>query len=116
MHYGDRQPGAKEPPDEFASGPAGGYHCLSALPAERLMKAYGCVIALVLGMGPALASAGTPCDEVKASIAAKLDAKGVKDYALDVVATAEVADQKVVGSCEAGAKKIVYKRGGASTP
>ena len=80
------------------------------------MKSSGCVIALVLGMGPALASAFTPCDEVKASIAAKLDAKGVKDYTLDAVASAEVADQKVVGSCDGGAKKIVYKRSGASTP
>ena len=84
--------------------------------SERLMKANGIVIALVLGMAPLLASAGTPCDEVKTSIAAKLDAKGVKDYTLEVVAAADVAGQKVVGSCEGGEKKIVYKRGGASTP
>ena len=80
------------------------------------MKDCGCAIALVLGVVPALASAGTPCAEVKTAIAAKLDAKGVKDFTLEVVAAAEVADQKVVGSCEGGTKKIVYKRGGASTP
>jgi len=80
------------------------------------MESFGCCIALLLGVAPALAGAGTPCGEVKASIAAKLDAKGVKDYTLDVVATAEVADQKVVGSCDAGAKKIVYQRSGAPTP
>ena len=79
------------------------------------MKANGNVIALVLGMAPLLASAGTPCDEVKTSIAAKLDAKGVKDYTLEVVASEATADKKVVGSCEGGTKKIVYTRGGAST-
>lgn len=57
--------------------------------------------------------AGTPCDEVKAGIAKKLDGKGVKNYTLEAVAAADVKDQKVVGVCDAGAKKIVYSRGAA---
>jgi hypothetical protein len=56
-------------------------------------------------------SSGTACEEVKASIDAKLKAKGVKAYTLDAVPAAEVKDAKVVGTCEAGAKKIVYKKG-----
>ncbi|WP_029922099.1 DUF1161 domain-containing protein [Nevskia soli] len=52
----------------------------------------------------------TPCDSVKEQIDAKIKAKGVKTYTLDVVPAAEVKEQKVVGSCEGGAKKIVYKR------
>jgi len=63
---------------------------------------------LLLGSFAALAA--KPCEELKSEIAAKLDAKGVKDYSLDIVAADQVADQKVVGSCEAGMKKIVYKR------
>lgn len=55
--------------------------------------------------------AGTPCDDVKAQIAKKLDGKGVKGYSLDAVAAADAKDKKVVGSCEGGAKKIVYARG-----
>jgi ribosomal protein S18 acetylase RimI-like enzyme len=55
-----------------------------------------------------------PCDELKSEIDAKLQAKGVKSYTLDVVATDAVKDQKVVGSCEAGAKKIVYSRDSAT--
>jgi hypothetical protein len=47
---------------------------------------------------------------LKAEIGAKLEAKGVKNYTLDIIATEEVSDQKVVGSCEAGKKKITYKR------
>lgn len=59
----------------------------------------------------ATASAGTSCEDVKASIDAKLKAKGVKTFTLDIVANADVKDAKVVGSCEAGSKKITYKRG-----
>lgn len=56
------------------------------------------------------AQAAKPCEELKAEIAAKLDAKKVVGYTLEVVATADVGARKVVGSCEAGSKKIVYSR------
>lgn len=51
------------------------------------------------------------CDELKTEIAAKMEAKGVKGAQLEIVATEEVKDQKVVGSCEGGTKKITYKKG-----
>ncbi len=54
-------------------------------------------------------AAPKPCEELKSEIAAKLDAKGVKSYELTIVANADVGDQKVVGSCEGGTKKITYK-------
>jgi hypothetical protein len=63
--------------------------------------------ALVLATGTAFA---TPCDEVKSAIAAKLDAKHVSNYTLDVVPNDQNSDGKVVGTCEGGAKKIVYTR------
>jgi len=56
------------------------------------------------------AYAAKSCDELKSEIAAKIEAKGVKEYTLDVLATEEVGDKKVVGSCEGGTKKIVYAR------
>jgi hypothetical protein len=68
------------------------------------------VAALVLSLTAAPAFSQKPCEELKSEIAKKLDAKGVKDYQLDVVATEEVKDQKVVGSCEGCKKKIVYKK------
>ena len=56
-----------------------------------------------------------PCEELKTEIAAKLDAKGVKGYSLDIVGKdADAGDGKIVGTCEAGAKKIVYKKGAAA--
>jgi len=51
------------------------------------------------------------CDDLKAEIEAKVKAKGVKVFSLDIVAAGEVKDAKVVGSCDGGARKIVYKRG-----
>jgi hypothetical protein len=54
------------------------------------------------------------CDELKSEIAAKLDAKGVKSYQLDIVATTDVKNQTVIGSCEGGTKKITYTKDGAA--
>jgi Protein of unknown function (DUF1161) len=62
------------------------------------------------------AQAAKPCEDLKSEIAQKLDAKGVKSYTLDVVAKdADAGDGKVVGTCEGGTKKILYRRGDAST-
>lgn len=72
---------------------------------------------------PALAS----CDDLKSQIDAKLQAKGVKSYSLNIVpvaqaapataaasgaaaAPAKAADGKVVGTCEGDTKQIIYKR------
>jgi hypothetical protein len=64
---------------------------------------------LALTAAPALAA--KPCEELKSEIAAKLDGKGVTGYTLEIVpADQDVGDKKVVGSCEGGAKKIVYSR------
>jgi hypothetical protein len=52
-----------------------------------------------------------PCDEVKAEIAAKLDAKGVVGYTIEAIPVDQPDERKQVGTCDAGAKKIVYSRG-----
>nr|WP_314492739.1 DUF1161 domain-containing protein [uncultured Pseudomonas sp.] len=54
-------------------------------------------------------AAGKPCEALKAEIAAKLDAKGVQNYTLDVVDKG-APEGKVVGSCEGNTKEIVYRR------
>lgn len=51
------------------------------------------------------------CDELKSEIAAKLDAKVVKNYTLKLVKSEEIKpEDKVVGSCDAGTMKIIYVR------
>lgn len=74
------------------------------------MKKLVLAAALLSLAGTALA-AGKPCEELKSEIAAKIDAKGAKHYSLEVVEKGAAADGKVVGTCEAGTKEIVYKRG-----
>lgn len=72
-------------------------------------------VALLLTSGMAYAQAGKTCEDLKADIAKKIEANGVKTYTLEIVAADKAAETegKVVGSCEGGAKKIVYNRGGA---
>ena len=59
---------------------------------------------------PSAPSARKDCEELKKEIAAQLDAKGVKNYTLDIVKNEDVKDAQVVGSCDGGTKKITYKR------
>ncbi len=51
-----------------------------------------------------------PCGELKDEIDEKLKAKGVVNYTLEIVPGDQVKDQKVVGSCEGGTKKITYSK------
>ncbi|MBA1320543.1 hypothetical protein PS623_01584 [Pseudomonas fluorescens] len=71
---------------------------------NKLLMAMG----LLILAGGAMA-AGKPCEELKAEIAAKLDAKGVSGYTLEIIDKGDPAG-KVVGSCEGGTKEIVYTR------
>jgi hypothetical protein len=69
------------------------------------------IVAAVLALAASSTfAAGKPCEELKGEIAAKLDAKKVAGYTLDIVAADKAADAKVVGSCEGGAKKITYAK------
>lgn len=80
---------------------------------------------LIIFSVPAMAS----CDSLKAEIDAKLKAKGVTSYTLEVVPVAATAvapaaasgatatsapaknsEGKVVGTCEGDTKQIIYKR------
>jgi len=60
------------------------------------------------------AQAAKPCEELKSEIASKLDARGVKSYSLEIVPKDQETDGKVVGGCEGGTKKIVYRRTAAA--
>jgi hypothetical protein len=51
-----------------------------------------------------------PCEELKAEIAAKLDAKQVANYTLDIVPNDQVGDKTVVGTCDGGTKTIIYEK------
>jgi hypothetical protein len=56
-------------------------------------------------------AAAKSCDDLKTEIAAKLDAKKIAGYGLEVVEAGKAdANAKVVGTCEHGARKIVYTK------
>ena len=73
------------------------------------MKALALMALLMLASSPALAK--KDCNELKSEIEGKIKAKGVKSFTLEVVAGDAKGDGKVVGTCDGGAKKIVYKKG-----
>ena len=69
------------------------------------------VVAAALALaGSSAFAGGKPCEELKTEIAAKLDAKKVSGYTLDIVDADKAGDAKVVGTCEGGAKKITYTK------
>jgi hypothetical protein len=60
------------------------------------------------------APARKSCEDLKAEISKKLDAKGVTAYTLDVVDKGKEGDGKVVGGCDGATKSIVYSRGASA--
>jgi general secretion pathway protein A len=62
---------------------------------------------------PPASSKGTAfkaCDELKAEIKGKLDAKGVTGYVLTIIASGDAQGHRIVGSCEGNTKKIALHR------
>lgn len=75
------------------------------------MKHVVILASLALVSAPVFA-AKKPCEALKAEIASKIEAHGVKHFSLEIVPKdAAVTGGKVVGRCDGGAKKIVYRRG-----
>jgi hypothetical protein len=73
------------------------------------------IVAALVGFGMAASGSAfaqsKDCEELKAEIEAKIKKNGVDKFNLDVVDANAQADGKVVGTCEGGSKKIVYKKG-----
>ena len=70
------------------------------------------LVAVAMTSGAALAQGmRKDCNELKGEIDAKIKKNGVEKFSLDIVDADAQADGKVVGTCDGGTKKIVYKRG-----
>jgi hypothetical protein len=75
------------------------------------MKRFAAVlIAAALFIGASAFAQIKSCEELKTEIDGKLKAKNVTEYTLEIVPAGEVKDQRVVGSCEGGKKKITYTK------
>jgi len=69
------------------------------------------LLAALLSLAATPVLARKSCEELKGEIEAKLKAKGVKSWTIDIVAKDENKEGRVVGTCDGGTKKLVYKRG-----
>jgi hypothetical protein len=69
------------------------------------------ILAIGLSLVATSAFAQKDCEELKGELTAKFQAKGVKNFTLEIVPAGQVKDEKVIGSCDGGTKKITYKRG-----
>jgi hypothetical protein len=70
------------------------------------------LVAAAMASGPVFAQGmRKDCNELKGEIDAKIKKNGVEKFSLDVVDANAQAEGKVVGTCDGGTKKIVYKRG-----
>ncbi len=76
------------------------------------MKKLACLLATASALLAGPAYADKSCEELKAEIEAKLDAKGVKNATVIIIGKNDPARGSiVVGSCERGEKAVAYKLG-----
>lgn len=68
----------------------------------------------LVAAGP-LQAASKPCEELKQEIAAKLEARGVHEYQLEITRPGGANGWTVVGACEGGSREILYRRGTSDT-
>lgn len=78
---------------------------------KKRILIHGLILSLMLGNAPAWA-AMTSCEAIKDKISAKLEGKGIEHYTLQVAAKDAATTHRVVGSCEGGSKKVIYKKAG----
>lgn len=71
---------------------------------------------LLLSWGSGSCLANDNCESIRTQIEAKVRASGAKDYAVTVVGADAKAAGQVVGSCDLGAKRIVYTRSSSPAP
>lgn len=51
-----------------------------------------------------------PCEELRTEIAAKIEAKGVKSYRIDIIDAAAASDLRTIGTCNGSSQRLVYQR------
>ncbi len=81
-------------------GPGGGRY------TDRMMLGRVLIAGALAWSG--CSSQATPCDVLRSQIDAKIRATGVTQFSLNVVDSDAAVPGRNVGSCELGARKIVY--------
>ena len=79
--------------------------------AKIMIVAVAVALAGTAGLATPAWAQRKDCNDLKGEIEAKIKKNGVDKFTLDVVEKDAQAEGKVVGTCDGGTKKIVYKRG-----
>lgn len=84
---------------------------------RRLPKALWPAASLLLAAGGAQAQSAN-CDKLRQTLATRIEAGGVQGYGLDIVPAKEATPSgaKIIGTCDGGAFKAVYRRFASSAP
>ena len=77
-------------------------------PLQQRLALFSCLVAVG---APAQAAS---CEEVQASIEARIRANGVVNFSVAAVDVAASAPGRQVGTCDLGRKKLMYVRGPAA--
>jgi Protein of unknown function (DUF1161) len=72
------------------------------------------LISLALGLACS-AAVGQTCESIRSEIEQKIRATGTTDFSLATVPAESSAAGKLVGTCDRGAKKILYTRVGSAS-
>lgn len=80
-----------------------------------IRRCAGATLALLATVGP-VAAAGLDCEALRTEIDAGIRARGVAAFSLTIVDASASAPGRTVGTCERGARKIVYGPGAAPAP
>lgn len=75
-----------------------------------IRRCAGATLALLATAGP-VAAAGLDCEALRTEIDAGIRTRGVAAFSLTIVDASASAPGRTVGTCERGARKIVYARG-----
>jgi hypothetical protein len=71
-------------------------------------------ILFALTLAPCVSHAADNCEALRVRIEANIAAKGITGFTVTTVDATATLPGQVVGSCDQGAKKIVYARGGGA--
>ncbi len=78
---------------------------------KTIIKAAVAAAALAMCASSPVWAQRKDCNDLKGEIEAKIKKNGVDKFTLDILDKDAQADGKVIGTCDGGTKKIVYKRG-----
>jgi hypothetical protein len=95
---------------------------MTPTPSQRRFTAKSCALTLLQAASMLLAAGAQaqtdPCEQLKAVLAARIEATGVRGYSLETVpaGTPLPPGAKAIGTCQSGASKVLYRRWGAARP